>query len=155
MKESKKGGKRAGAGRKPVENPKVQVTVYLEKRHVDQFGGLADAKIAICEFARDWEVRQILKQKPEVELKFTKPQHEKARKAVISHISDKSAEIALQDTTVPNKTVKPITDPKPQTNYAVDTRPKTLQEIKDMCPKELTGFDRSQWIATERQKYGI
>lgn len=33
--------------------------------------------------------------------------------------------------------------------------PKTLDDVKSMCPKELTGFDRSAWIATERQKYGI
>lgn len=33
--------------------------------------------------------------------------------------------------------------------------PKTLDDVKSMCPKELTGFDRSSWISTERQKYGI
>lgn len=34
-------------------------------------------------------------------------------------------------------------------------KPKTLEELKLLCPKELTGFDRSQWIATERQKYKL
>lgn len=33
--------------------------------------------------------------------------------------------------------------------------PKTLDQLKALCPKELTGFDRSDWIRTERQKYGI
>lgn len=33
--------------------------------------------------------------------------------------------------------------------------PKSLDELKAMCPTELKGFDRSEWIATERQKYGI
>lgn len=31
----------------------------------------------------------------------------------------------------------------------------SLGQLKGLCPKELTGFDRSQWIANERQKYGI
>lgn len=33
--------------------------------------------------------------------------------------------------------------------------PKTLDELKSMCPPELTGLDKSAWVATERQKYGI
>jgi hypothetical protein len=33
--------------------------------------------------------------------------------------------------------------------------PTTLDELKAMCPPELTGLDRSEWIRTERQKYGI
>lgn len=33
--------------------------------------------------------------------------------------------------------------------------PKNLEELKALCPKELTGFDRSDWIRTERQKYNI
>lgn len=33
--------------------------------------------------------------------------------------------------------------------------PKTLQELKDLCPKELTGLERSQWIANKRQEYGL
>jgi len=34
-------------------------------------------------------------------------------------------------------------------------RPRNLDELKKLCPPELTGFDRSAWISTERQKYGI
>lgn len=33
--------------------------------------------------------------------------------------------------------------------------PKNLAELKALCPKELEGFDKSQWISKERQKYGI
>lgn len=33
--------------------------------------------------------------------------------------------------------------------------PKTLDELKALCPKELTGFDRSTWISQKRQEYGI
>lgn len=35
------------------------------------------------------------------------------------------------------------------------TRPKNLEELKALCPSELIGLDRSNWIALERQKYGI
>lgn len=33
--------------------------------------------------------------------------------------------------------------------------PKTLDQLKAICPKELTGLDRSEWIAKERVKYNI
>lgn len=33
--------------------------------------------------------------------------------------------------------------------------PRTLEELKKLCPPHLTGFEKSQWVATERQKYGI
>lgn len=33
--------------------------------------------------------------------------------------------------------------------------PKTLQELKTLCPQELTGLERSQWIANKRQEYGL
>jgi hypothetical protein len=42
-----------------------------------------------------------------------------------------------------------------ETNYSIDMPPKTLDELKSRCPAELTGLDRSEWIRTERQKYGI
>lgn len=34
-------------------------------------------------------------------------------------------------------------------------KPKNLEELKALCPAELTGFDRSTWIAENRQKYNI
>lgn len=34
-------------------------------------------------------------------------------------------------------------------------KPTTLAELKILCPENLIGFDRSQWIATKRQEYGI
>lgn len=33
--------------------------------------------------------------------------------------------------------------------------PTTLQELKTLCPQELTGLERSQWIANKRQEYGL
>jgi hypothetical protein len=33
--------------------------------------------------------------------------------------------------------------------------PKNLAELKAMCPPELTGLDRSEWISDNRLKYGI
>jgi len=34
-------------------------------------------------------------------------------------------------------------------------KPQNLEQLKAMCPPELTGFEKSEWIATERQKYNI
>lgn len=33
--------------------------------------------------------------------------------------------------------------------------PKNLEELKELCPAELKGLDRSAWISEHRQKYGI
>lgn len=45
---------------------------------------------------------------------------------------------------------------KPETpKIAPSMAPKTLLELKALCPKSLTGFERSEWIAIERQKYNI
>jgi len=33
--------------------------------------------------------------------------------------------------------------------------PKNLKELKSICPKELTSFDRSDWIRINRLKYGV
>jgi len=33
--------------------------------------------------------------------------------------------------------------------------PKTLKELKEFCPKELSGLARSSWIATNRKFYNI
>ena len=54
-------------------------------------------------------------------------------------------------TKVVDLTKKTEMEIKPKTNPI----PRTLDELKALCPPELTGFDRSMWIANERQKYGI
>lgn len=51
--------------------------------------------------------------------------------------------------------VKDITKPPATSNYTINTNPKTLDQLKAICPKNLTGFERSEWIGKERQKYGI
>lgn len=58
-----------------------------------------------------------------------------------------------------NKPTNVIEPQKPlgtdKSNYSVDTRPKTLDQLKAMCPPELKGIDRTEWIAIEREKYHI
>ena len=34
-------------------------------------------------------------------------------------------------------------------------KPKTPEDLKIMCPPELKGFDRSQWISKKRQEFNI
>lgn len=40
-------------------------------------------------------------------------------------------------------------------NINFEVKPKTLEELKKICPPELTGLDRSAWISEKRQEYGI
>jgi endogenous inhibitor of DNA gyrase (YacG/DUF329 family) len=35
------------------------------------------------------------------------------------------------------------------------TTPKNMQELRDMCPKELIGIDRGNWISENRLKYKL
>lgn len=37
----------------------------------------------------------------------------------------------------------------------VATEPKTLEELKSACPKNLTGFEKSAWISENRLKFNI
>lgn len=70
--------------------------------------------------------------------------------------------IQVKDLTQPTNVAKPPEQPK--TNYSINTlpketeagkRPKTLDEIKALCPKGLDQYERAAWIGQERQKYGI
>ena len=40
MKEKKHGGKRKNSGRKPVEDKKIQVTIYVRASKINAHGGL-------------------------------------------------------------------------------------------------------------------
>lgn len=44
-KKSNRGGKRSNAGRKKVADPKVQLTIYIEKSKIEKAGGMEQAKI--------------------------------------------------------------------------------------------------------------
>ena len=47
------GGARKGAGRKPVADPKVSITIYVEKSIVDANGGdIEDIKTACYEYLK-------------------------------------------------------------------------------------------------------
>lgn len=52
MNEKSKGGKRPGAGRRPSPNPKVPITIYVEERVVEKWGGKEDLKIKLYDFVR-------------------------------------------------------------------------------------------------------
>lgn len=58
-----------------------------------------------------------------------------------------------KSTYIPYETIS--VSAKTTTKGVTSLSPKTLLELKSLCPKELKGFDRSQWIAKERQKYNL
>jgi hypothetical protein len=78
-------------------------------------------------------------------------QKEAAENAPETKITTTSVEV--KDLTNPTNKIKPQEQPK--TNFSINTTPKTLDELKALCPAELTGLERSEWIRIERQKYGI
>jgi len=45
--------------------------------------------------------------------------------------------------------------PKVETSGDVTYKPKNLAELKDLCPKNLEGVERSAWISENRLKYGV
>lgn len=135
MKEKQKGGVRNGAGRKPSGDPKQPVTIFVETSIIESMGGKEGVQF-LCYGAIYGEK------------KF--PVSDAEIKAVSTKENKKTV---IKDLTKPTLVLKPKEQPK--TNFSIDTRPKTLDELKKLCPAELEGFDRSKWIATERQKYGI
>lgn len=125
-KPKKKGGKRAGAGRKPSSVKKEALTIYSD---FSKFGGRDGARIAIYEFLNGDITNTGKTSFVPLEWSF-KGAHETAKtKAIASLIS--------------------------QPEVVKSSPPKTLDELKKLCPKELTGLDRSAWISLQRQKYGI
>lgn len=44
---------------------------------------------------------------------------------------------------------------QPKSVPTTNCLPKTLDQLKALCPPELKGFDRSEWIGKKRQEYGI
>lgn len=82
-KKKKKGGQRAGAGRKPSGRQKEAVTVYTD---VSKFGGKEGARMAIYEFLNGQI--SLTGKSSFVPLEWPKESHEKAKKSVISNILD-------------------------------------------------------------------
>jgi len=136
-KENKKGGKRAGSGRKPGSKKKEAVTVYVE---VAKYGGKEGARIAIYEFldGHIWDTGK----------SSFLPLPDNALAAL--HNAENKDQFTKTHLVTKKKSQEPVAPKKPQTSA-----PKNLDELKALCPTELTGLDRSQWIAKERQKYGI
>lgn len=68
MEENKRGGKRIGSGRKPITNPKVQVTLYVEKNKIWVFGNVDKMKTEIYGFISNFG---IVKEKEQPEQTYT------------------------------------------------------------------------------------
>src|SRR5688572_12517371 len=145
-KKKKKGGIRAGAGRKPLGRQKEAVTVYTD---VSRFGGKAGARIAIYEFLNgkitDTGKKSFL---PLDEKSFPPSDREIKQKA-----QKEEKRPVVTDLTKPTTDLKP--HEQPETNFTIDTRPKTLDELKSRCPAELKGIDRTIWISEQKEKYGF
>lgn len=75
---------------------------------------------------------------------------EKTVSVLFNNGNNKINPVKLDAIAVPNNEHITVTYQEPK-----NTNPKNLDQLKLLCPKELTGFDRSEWIRTERLKYSI
>ena len=54
-----------------------------------------------------------------------------------------------------NTKKEPIKKVEKEESGSVTVWPKTLSELKELCPPDLSGFDRSLWISNKRIEYGV
>lgn len=88
-----KGGARVGAGRKSLENKKRPVTIYVTTEKIEEHGGEDKLKEGLITYisgnpiSRDtWEQTDMDENKIITPLKFSKPEHKKAKADVIKSI---------------------------------------------------------------------
>lgn len=130
MKEKQKGGPRKGAGRKPSTNPKEPVTVFVETKTIQLYGGKDVIRQAIYGFLKSDDMPELM------------PEAKKEIKPIkIKALAKPKSVLKLQK--------------QPETNFAIDTRPKNIDELKSRCPPEKMGIDRTIWISEQKEKYGI
>lgn len=156
-KKQKKGGIRVGAGRKPSGRQKEAVTLYVD---VSLFGGKAGARMKLYELW-DGAITDTGKNSfvpldfKEADLKFALSKAKKApQKPIIEELCNsvnlhKKAKDEAYDAPSLPKSVK---DEYPKVGVV---KPKTLDELKALCPFPEKTQERSDWIRTERPKYGI
>lgn len=166
MKEKPKGGLRKGAGRKPSLDPKQPVTIFVETSKINYYGGKEGVQL-FCYNALDAD-KEIsfappkdvydspgldnskFKDEPVFKKKF--PPSDAIIKAKGVKASSKDG-VVVSDLTKPTGVLKPQEQPK--TNLSVNAKPKTLDELKALCPYPEKSSERSDWIRAERPKYGV
>lgn len=151
MKEKQIGGKRPGAGRKRSDNPKVSITLFVPIKSVDKFGGKEELRKAVYDFIENRET---------IELPVDYVQFEKVgvvgQDGVIKPLTfKKPSQKAVNKAKEPDiETAAVIVQPTPKV-FNEPKMPSNLDDLKALCPAELKGLERSEWIAKERQKYNI
>lgn len=148
-KSMKKGGKRIGAGRKPSGVTKEAVTIYTD---VSKFGGREGARMAIYQFldGRIWDTGQ--KAFIPLDLKDF-PISDEMRKQKIPKETKRAPVTDLKPQERPKIKIQPLIHP--EAPMVTKGAPKTLDDLKALCPFPEKTLERSDWIRTERQKYGI
>ena len=146
MEEKKKvGGKRPGAGRKKSTDPKVKVVLYIPQSEIDLRGGLEFYKEALLKPHSPHGV-------------FLPEDFAIVKEAPVREGSKKKVKTARKNFPKSDDEIKAESHKKAaklEEKQLPDGSPRNLDELKKMCPKELSGFDRSEWVSTQRQKYGI
>jgi len=101
MEEKKQGGKRLGAGRKPLADRKIPVTLYVENKKIFVFGNEQKLKDAVYGFIDG-----------------------KAKVVETVHSPDTSG--AFQDLTKPTNEMKPLDQPKTNNEVKIPPKPESV-----------------------------
>ncbi len=133
--ETKRGGQRKGAGRKPLDNPKKPITVYLEKNKIMVMGGDEKLKLKLVKFV-DNETKM-----PEVIAiqDLTRPTSE------IKPITDVKPQSYVVMTVLPQMPVKP---PKTLAQYI---QAKRECELPEQYEELLAGVEADPYLS-QKQK---
>lgn len=98
-------------------------------------------------------MKKCLREKCDIEFKPTKPKQQ--------YCSNRCRTYAYREKRVQTSTaIKKAFDGKKVKNLQFDKSgqfktPKTLDQLRVMCPPELKGMDKSEWVRVNRQKYNI
>jgi hypothetical protein len=175
MKEKPKGGIRKGAGRKPTNDPKMPVTLFIEMSTINSKGGKDGVKGYLYSCLENQPVINPDKKFPpsddEIKQKgLSLPKDYVKVKKLGAFESDGTV---LKGATKPAGVLKPQERPKKTIAHSTtfdekgritedlkiqradSAKPKNLDELKAICPYPEKSEERSNWVRTERQKYGI
>lgn len=152
MREKSKGGTREGAGRKPTTDPKQPVTIFVKTSVINAYGGKEGVQ-TFCYNAIEFGEAITSHAQEEINPPGPKKKFPSSDREIKQKAPKEEKRPIVADLTRPTGVLELHQQPK--TNFSINTKPKTLDELKALCPHPEKSDERSNWVRIERQKYGI
>jgi len=167
----KKGGKRPGAGRKPAQSPMIPITIYVSEPDVLAWGGKTELKEKLSALVACTKAPS-----DTFPIRVVDPISQKQAVALHNAENEDQATVVFHKRLTKPKGGKPVSSPvefvatptpnthdtpplakslQDEPSKAVPIKPRNLDELKALCPYPEKSEERSNWVRTERQKYGI